>query len=416
MRQIQRLTSESHFADFVNIAANAYPGIKIVTDDDKQKLKQRLLARAEDPTVSFYGLFDGESLLGGMRLHDFTMNMRSTTIKAGGVGFVAVDLAHKKEAVAKELLAFFLRSCRERGQHMALLYPFRPDFYKKMGFGYGTKMSQYKVKPAHLPKGPTKTHIRMLAEPDKQLLADCYQRYVDATHGLIAKSAAELNSIFSNSENRVVGCKRDGAISGYIVFTFKTVRQDTFLINDIVVKELVYENREALAELLTFLHTQDDQIRQVIFNLQDDTFHHLLFDPRDGVDNTIANLYQESNTQGVGIMYRVVNLVGLLGTLGASFGFQPCKLKIGLQDSFLPENDGDVVVHFDGGAPTMREGGEHDVAIRLDVAELSSLLMGVVGFNKLYKYGLAQISDRRYVDTITRLFLTEDKPLCMTWF
>jgi predicted acetyltransferase len=115
-------------------------------------------------------------------------------------------------------------------------------------------------------------------------------------------------------------------------------------------------------------------------------------------------------------MYRVVNLRELLGALGPGFGFQPCKLKIGVQDSFLPENDGDVVVHFDGGAPAVREDGDHEVAIRLDVAELSSLLMGVVGFHKLCNYGLAQISDPSYTETITRLFRTEDKPLCMTWF
>jgi predicted acetyltransferase len=418
MRQIRKLSAESDFDGFVAIAANAYPGIKVVSEDDRQKLKQRLMARAaEDPTIALYGAFDGEQIVGGMRLHDFVMNMRSAQIPAGGVGFVAVDLLHKKQGVAKDMISFFVSSCRERGQPLALLYPFRPDFYKQMGFGYGTKISQYRVKPAHLPKGPTREHVRLLTADDKQLLADCYHRYQAATHGLIAKTSHEVDGLFGNPENRIVGCVRDGAVAGYLVSSFKPAQPDTFLVNDLLIKELVYEDRAVLAELLTFLHTQADQIRQVIIDTQDDALHHIFFDPRDGSDNFIAGLYQESNLQGVGIMYRAVDLRALFGALGAvDFGGQSCALKITLRDSFFGPNEGDVVVRFDSGRPSVRDGGDHEVAIALDVAEFSSLVMGVVSFKKLYSYGLAQISDPRYLDTMTRLFAVEDKPLCLTWF
>jgi hypothetical protein len=37
--------------------------------------------------------------------------MFGTMIVSGGVGYVAVGLLHKKEAVAKELLMFFVRRC-----------------------------------------------------------------------------------------------------------------------------------------------------------------------------------------------------------------------------------------------------------------------------------------------------------------
>jgi hypothetical protein len=116
-------------------------------------------------------------------------------------------------------------------------------------------------------------------------------------------------------------------------------------------------------------------------------------------------------------MYRVVDLRGLFEALGAvDFGGRSCKLKMALRDSFFGRNDGDLTVHFDDGHPVVRGDDGHDVAIQLDVAEFSSLIMGVVSFNKLYKYGLAQISDISYVNTIDRLFLTEEPPACMTWF
>ena len=142
-----------------------------------------------------------------------------------------------------------------------------------------------------------------------------------------------------------------------------------------------------------------------------------LFDPRNGTDNSIATLYQESNTQGVGIMYRVVNARALFERLAdRDFGGQTCKLKLTINDSFLPENGGELVVHFHSGHATVQDGGDYDLAIRLDIAEFSALLMGVVSFTALQRYSLAAISDMRSVGTVNRLFLAEEKPICMTLF
>jgi predicted acetyltransferase len=144
------------FAPFVDIVARAFPSWEILTAEDKENTRQHLLKTLEgEPTVHYYGVFRQGQLAGGMRLHDFRMNLRGARIRAGGVGLVAVHLLHKKEHVAREMVEFFLRNCRERGMPLALLYPFRPDFYRQMGFGYGTKLNRYRFSPAGLPKGPS---------------------------------------------------------------------------------------------------------------------------------------------------------------------------------------------------------------------------------------------------------------------
>jgi predicted acetyltransferase len=55
------------------------------------------------------------------------------------------------------MMLYFLRHYREQGAPLVALYPFRPDFYRQMGFGYGTKMDQHRVKPSALPRGPSKS-------------------------------------------------------------------------------------------------------------------------------------------------------------------------------------------------------------------------------------------------------------------
>jgi predicted acetyltransferase len=415
MTEIRALSSED-FDPAARIFADAYPGSKIVTEEDRKRFSERALKLHEqEPTAQFHGLFSDGQLLGMMCFYDFSTNFLQARIPAGGVGQVAVALLHKKGHVAKEMMLYFLRHYRDRETPLVALYPFRPDFYRKMGFGYGTKMNQYRVKPSALPLGPSKAHVRYLTEADRQSLVACYRRFVDRTHGMMEKSEREVKRLFAAPQHRLIGYEKNGVIQAYLVFTFE--KGDTFLLNDIQVQELVYEDVQALSELLTFLHTQADQIRHVIVNTQDEYFHYLLLDPRNNSQRLIPDVYHESNTQGVGLMYRVIDVPGMFDLLHErNFGGQTCTLKLNVVDSFLPENAGSTLLRFEGGRVRQMDDGEHDVSLRLDVAEFSSLLAGSVDFFSLFRYGLVEISDPAFVNTINRIFAVEQKPMCTTAF
>jgi hypothetical protein len=42
--------------------------------------------------------------------------------------------------------------------------------------------------------------------------------------------------------------------------------------------------------------------------------------------------------------------------------------------------------------------------------------MGAVDFETLYEYGLAEISDNKYIETVSNIFKTSKKPSCVTAF
>lgn len=415
MSEVKRLT-ERHLDGLIRVLSNAYPGFKIATEEDRKRIGERFLVRMkEDPTTAFYGLFRKKEMQGVMRLHDFVMTFLSVKIPVGGVGLVGVDLLHKKEKVAKEMILFYLRHYRRRGYPLAVLHPFRPDFYKRMGFGYGTKMNQYRIRPGDLPRGKTKAHIRFLGKDDQKAAQACFQRVAGRTHGMFEKTDFEARMMFQSPSLRVAGCVRDGRVMGYVAFTFKPGKN--VLVNPMEIAEWVYETPEALAELLTFLHTQADQVHEIIFNTQDENFHFLPLDPRNGTENLITSDSHETNVSGVGIMYRVLHVPMTFQALKErSFGGQTCKLKITLGDSFLRENEGSTIVHFQEGRPLVKPRGEYEAEIRMDVAEFSSLLMGVIPFKSLLSYGLAEISKEKYADAVNRLFLTEAKPICLSEF
>jgi Sterol carrier protein domain/Acetyltransferase (GNAT) domain len=273
------------------------------------------------------------------------------------------------------------------------------------------------VRPGDLPSGGAKQHVTYLQLDDAQQVQHCYDAYLAETHGMIEKSALELNNLFTNGENRIVGYKQAGFVTGYIVFSFKSAKQDNFIHNDLHVKEFIYTDRAALAGLCAFLHAQADQINRIVFNTQDEYFHYLLRDPRNGSDNLIPHVYHETNTQGVGLMYRVIDTSGLFRLLADhNFGDQSCRLKLTVDDDFFPENNTSTIIDFTNGRPQIGADDAGAVAVRLSVADVSSLIVGSVRFKSLYAYGLADVSEPSAVTLIDRLFRTEQKPICTTPF
>lgn len=415
-RVIRPLQTEADWDQFTTIAINAYPGIRVTDAAGRQRFKERGQKMHADPIITVMGLFEADEMRGIMRLYDFTMKLHGTKMLVGGIGGVGVDLLHKKEHIAYDLVQFFQAHYREKGAALVTLYPFRPDFYKQMGYGYGRKINQYRIQPAALPDG-NRQNVTTLDAAHRQALADCYERILEASNGLMAQSDYELDSIFAAQNLHKLGYWDGDQLRGYLLFTFEPVPNGNFLRNNIIVRALMYEDAAALRGLLAFLRVQADQIETVILNTQKEDFHLLLPDPRNGSQNIIPSGYHESNTQGVGIMYRVIDMPRLFAQLADhNFGGQSCNVQINLTDSFWPVCAGSWRVAVDNGRATLNPDIPPNVAISLDIAEFSSLITGATTFRTLLAYGLAEISDTRYADTIHQLFYTPHKPICHTAF
>ncbi|WP_231630080.1 GNAT family N-acetyltransferase [Lysinibacillus sp. ZYM-1] len=138
MRVVEKLLKEQDFLSFVSIVVGAYPGRMDGAQSTKEQLKNLFMKNQNhDESLNYYGLWEDDKLIGGMRLHDFHMNLFSKMLPIGGVGLVAVDLLHKKEKVAKELIQHFFDISLAKNTH----------------FGYGPRMYQYLVEPLSFPKG-----------------------------------------------------------------------------------------------------------------------------------------------------------------------------------------------------------------------------------------------------------------------
>jgi predicted acetyltransferase len=416
MTRIKKLTRKDYDA-FIDIVANAYPGMQIVTRADKERTRRLLVSAAKRPGPYHYAAYRKNTMVGGMALYDFMMNLSGAMIRVGGIGLVAVDLLHKKEKICRDMVIFFMDRYHKEKVHLVALYPFRPDFYKKMGFGYGTLLNQYSIKPGDLPRTSGKSHVHFLHKRDIRSIKACHARFLAQRHGMMTDRETKWIHLFDNPQIRVAGYKQGPRVTGYIIFTFRKAHETNWIKNDLVIREFVYESREAFSGLIAFLHSQSDQVNRILYGTQDEYFHHILHDTRSGSDNLLIPLAHETNTQGIGLMYRVIDMRGLFNSLTAHrFGAVTMCLKITVIDSFYPSNADSTIVCFTDGRPRIQKKGLHDVEITLDISDFSSLLVGAVDFKHLYRFGLADISDERHVQAVDQLFRTAEKPLCMTQF
>lgn len=407
-----RLLSESDLPLYARIGAEAYPGVQM-TPDQWLEGYQRNFAQEH---VHFWGVFEDDVLLGAYQHYDFLMTVRDRPVTVSGIGGVAVGLLHRKRRAAYHLLLNYVRDSRQNAQPLTWLYPFRPDFYRKMGYGYGTIQNQFRIAPAGLPRAGT-DHVRYAEKADQADLLDCYNRYAVATNGMVRRRLTDFNRYFDAVDQQILVYRSDAgnAVQGYLIYKFLTT-PGNFLANDLLVVEMVYNDAAAMRELLGFLHLLADQIGRVVVNTQDEYFHLLLTDPRNGSGNTV-NLYHEASAQGLGLMARVVDVPGLFAALkGHNFNGQSVRLRLAIADDFLPENAGDTVLHVANGHAEVVPGGAWDVTLGLHVRDFSSLIVGAVSLAWLTRNGLATTDKPEVLPVLDRLFAWAQKPICLTRF
>lgn len=104
--EIIRKLYHDDYRDFLRIAASAYPGAAYSSENT---VENYISYMEKNVRVCLYGLFRDCKLLGGIKLNDFVMQLHSTRINAGGIGMLCVDLLHKKEKVAMNLLSYSIK-------------------------------------------------------------------------------------------------------------------------------------------------------------------------------------------------------------------------------------------------------------------------------------------------------------------
>jgi predicted acetyltransferase len=414
--EIRVLTQKEELADYARIAFDAYPGFGM---DDASQLQAYLEKIAEkSPSVRPLGAFRDGTLTGGMLVYDYSMNYRGKFIPVAGVGLVAVDLLRKKEHVCKDLVTAFIHESMERGRPLTLLYPFRPDFYYKMGYGYGAPLYEYRVRTDNFITGSSKEGLGHATSEHREEIVRCYNQMAERTHGMIRRSETDMGRILAKKGHHTIVVRENGEVSGYVVFKFESAHKSNFVANDLAIVERMENTPQARERLNTFIGGQRDQCAHVVYRTFDAEEYHRLTDPRDPSGDLVPDVYHAGYRGAVGLMYRVGDIVGFFreAELPAPEHWKGLALEI--TDSLLSDEPLSGVLTEESGLlkfVTPRS-GQGLPTVRLGVQALSSLLMGALSPGKALKDSLVRADSHEAEKEFMKICGAMEKPQCWTSF
>ena len=420
-RIIRRLVPEDMPA-YMEIYLNAYPAGKDLSDECYEKYYNRnLQSMTEFDHVNFYGMFEDGQLIATMKLIDFDMNLFGQMRRSTGLMALGVHPLHKRKGAARDMVKFFEEYTVESGGCISMLLPFRMDFYKKLGYGCGTRLDEYHIKTEYLPDIRDRRELaglRLLGRDEAGAALECYTGFVKQNHGAVCKFEEEVRDFRDDDEVRRLGWFEEGKVTGYAAFTFENTSDCNYTLNRMNVKELVYHDAAVLRKLLAGLRMQADLAQSVVVRSGEPDFYHVLASCQDMSGGYIDFGFLQTNVSAVGTMYKICDF-GKFFEAAAHREFPAVDLTAGFDvtDDVTGQSE-TFAVQFAGGKWAYKTGADAYEAASVHVkclrSDLSSLLMGSAEFSGLVRLGVMAVDQPEFVRTLDLLLHAEQKPFTNT--
>jgi len=280
---------------------------------------------------------EGE-VVAGMVLYTFATWVRGQRVPLTGVGNVAVSPEHRRRGIGDAFMRAALRELRTRGSHLSILYPFRADWYRRLGWGPFEYVHQLAIAPANLPRSDEARRVRRMRLPDRAAVMALYDR--SARHGHFALARNEgwwTHRLWAYPGDWVVyEGRRRGQIEGYLYYEPETSKGYHRLA--MTLAEFVAVTPEAHRGLVGHLASLVDQYEEIhVATPPDGGWTSLLRHAQNLHPGSEIGAYTDTGNVAEGAMLRVVDVKGALELLPPTAHARG-ELVLEVSDSALPAN------------------------------------------------------------------------------
>lgn len=283
------------------------------------------------------GELDGQ-IVASLVLYPLAGWVRGTRLPFAGVGSVAVSPEHRRRGVGETFLRAMLRELRQEGQAFSLLYAFRGDFYRRMGWGVIEQVHALACSPRRLPASDEARWVRRLMLPDRPAVQALYDRVAERGHFALARTPEWWNRrLWTRELDWVVyEGRRRGQIEGYLAYEVDHARGPFAL--EVEVKEFVAATPEAHRGLVGYLASLADQVATVEMAAPSDgAWLHTLTTAENLHPGAALGVYLDTGSVLNGAMLRLTDVKAAL----EQFPVAPSargEVSIEVEDALLPAN------------------------------------------------------------------------------
>jgi predicted acetyltransferase len=324
-----------------------------------------------------------------------------------GIAGVRNALEARRHGHASSICIAAIQRGRQSGYPISMLYPFRYDFYRKLGWGAIGELIEYNFHPRNLPDYQTRHNVRRFQIEDLEQVTACYQRFVERGTCLVERTKAVWQDWMRETEERkrvAMVYSQDGQITGYI--TFHLVPGESMIVQTLEVEELIYDDRQSYQGLLGFISSLRDQISTVRYRARsDEGFHHVLNDPRDVRHPILGGLQSRTGQYGISYMLRVLDIEAAL-TARSNYNNVTGAVSFKIRDEQIEENNRSFRFTLTDGKPEAVAAQEsHIPCISLSIDLFSQLYSGAITAERADFLGQLETTDRDALKWMDRAFL-----------
>lgn len=411
---------------------DAFPGKRSVADRIRMLEAGGRFGGLESVVVAAES---GHGVVGAAKIYRMTEYIAAVPMPMMGLAAVAVAPERRRQGVGGRLCVEAIRVAADRGDVVSVLYPFRPDYYQRLGWGLVGGLHEYRFHTESLAAGSGGQSVRSaLLERDAGPIAACYGRVAARSNGPIDRTrqvwayrlaGQELGVRHVDADavwtGQVEPASRpvvydDGGVTGYALLRYVT--RDSPERHTLQVRELMAESDEAYHGLLAHIASQHDQWpRCHYFARPDERFGDFLEDPRPPGFRGARSLYFPTARIVRGPMLRLLDVAGALRRRryftagGATDG----TIALYVIDEQRPANDGPWTLRLEDGAAEVEAGdpASPDAVMETDMVTLSRIFAGEISAtvaaaqNRARIDGGAELLDRAFA-TNERFWLLDE--------
>jgi len=379
-----RTATPADVGGLIGLLLRSFPRPGRVEDDVRRGLEDNVWGTWED---LWLGEEDGAPAAMAWS-YPYAVRAWDVELATAGIGAVAVAADQRRRGWARDLLRHVQAAAIDAGRTFSMLYPFRVDFYRSLGWGVAELREEHVFAASALPRSEEARRVRVGTAAELDELLPVYRRFRHGRNGLLDRDGAGwMKLLLLRGLPFVAVYEGDGGPEGYLFYRHVQERPQ-LATQRLVVEELVWTTDAAWRGLWGFVRDLEDQV-DVVSHVprEPDGITAYLQNPVPADAPTFARLYPRTSERGPGVMAKILDPIRVAGerTYGPGAGSLQVRLTDPLDDRELAFSL--RVADGRGTCGPPADAGEH---LETDLATWTELQCGTVTVAQAIRNGSAR--------------------------
>ena len=309
---------------------------------------------------------DDEEIVSSLQLNQYNLKLNDKIYDTSYVVGVSTFPQARGKGYMKHIMDFTLNELYRKNQLVSILMPIDYRLYRKYGYEHCYDQIEYEIDIEDLSGFKSKGFLKKAKLDNINDLINIENNFLKDLNGTIIRDKNYYENLFKEveSEDGHIYIHEDELKDGYIIY---------FINNEnIFVRELYYNNLNALKGILRFLYNHNTQSKKVTISSPiDDKIRFILSNPK------TANIKLKPFMMG-----RVINFKKYLESLNIKSN-ENLSINISVKDDFIKENNKIFKIHLNNNKLNV-ESGDYIADVEFNINTITQLAFSYINGKEAY--------------------------------